>query len=157
MHSGWNCSRRVNFAEWPLRHPVDSTAIPDRCCFSHTSIVGQGQGTRKTIRNGGRHVMITKAPRVVHLTCIYQHPACSGFISSDRQALVAGWQKWFAWLHSLAGPRPKLRPLPAYALQRHLCCHHQNMIRWPFTTLWMNEWTWEAECPLDKLLWCVNE
>lgn len=114
MHSGWNCSWRVNFAEWPLRHPVDSTAIPDRCCFSHTSIVGQGRGTRKTIRNGGRRVMITKAPRGVHLTCIYQHPACSGFISSDRQALVAGWQKWLAWLHSLAGPWPKLRPPPAY-------------------------------------------
>jgi hypothetical protein len=99
--------------------------------------------------------MITKAPRGVHLTCIYQHPACSGFISSDPQALVAGWQNWLAWLHSLAGPRPKLRRTAG--LQRHLCHHHQNMIRWPFTTLWMNEWTWEAECPLDKLLLCVNE
>lgn len=144
MYSGWNCSWGVNFAEWPLRHPVDSTAIPDRCCFSHTSTVGQRRGTRKTVSNGGRRVMITKAPSGVHLTCIYQLPACSGFISSDRRALVAGWQKWFAWLHSLVGPRPKLHPLPAY---RGTCVAI-------ITTLWMNEWTGKQN---DKLLWCVNE
>ena len=153
MHSGWNCSWRVNFAEWPLWHPVNSAAIPDRCCFSHACTVGQGRGTRKTIGNGSRRFMIIKALHSVDHTCIYQHPACSGSISSDRQApcgrMIDGSHGCAAW-RDLS---PKLGHHPPT----------EEPVLQPLETLYgghsphQNEWTWKAECPLDKLLWCVNE
>lgn len=135
MHSGWNCSWRVNFAEWPLRHPIHSTTILDWRCFSHTSIVGQGWGTRKTC---SRRVMITKAPSGVHLTCIYQHPACPcGWMKNGSHGYTAWRDLAQNSVHRPPTEEPVLPSLEHYSV----AIHHI-----------MNEWTWKAECPLDKLL-----